>query len=178
MKYLVMCEGSNEKKIMELLLMHDKLKLRQEDLVGLSVYHARQIATSAAVQANLRIYGGEVSVLRIGDKMSDQLKIPAEFRTQIKDVRKYCTLPELEILLIISEKMFKEYNKGKSYRHPKQFAKEYITHNKVKYKGATEFYEQYYGVDISKLVHAIREYKQRNHSHKEDEHYLVELLKS
>ncbi len=32
--------------------------------------------------------------------------------------------------------------------------------------------------DISRLTQAIREYKQRNHSHKADEHYLVELLKS
>ena len=177
MKYLVMCEGPNEKKIMEILLKHDKLIFHQEDLVGLSIYHARQIQKSTAVQANLRIYGGEVSVLRIGDKMSDRLKIPAEFRNQIKDVKKYCTLPELEILLIISENMFKEYDKGKSHKHPKQFAKEHITFNKMKYKGASEFYEQYYGADISKLIRAIREYKQRNHSHNTDEHYLLELLK-
>ena len=178
MKYLIMCEGPNEKKIMELLLEHDQLIFQQEDLVGLSIYHARQIEKSTAVQANLRIYGGEVAVLRIGDKMSDRLKIPAEFRHQIMDVKKYCTLPELEILLIISENMFKEYDKGKSHKHPKQFAKEHIMFNKMKYNGASEFYEQYYGTDIPKLIHTIREYKHRNHSHKEDEHYLFELLKA
>lgn len=48
---------------MKYLVMHDKLIFQQEDLVGLSIYHARQIQKSTAVQANLRIYGGEGSVL-------------------------------------------------------------------------------------------------------------------
>lgn len=132
MKYLIMCEGPNEKKIVEL--------------------------------------------WRIGDKQSDKLIIPNDFKTQIKCIKKYCTLPELEILLIISEKLYKEYDKTKSKIHPKQFAKENIVFNKSKYKGETKFYQDYYGGNIHKLVAAIREYKQRNHSHSIDQHYLVEIL--
>ena len=89
---------------------------------------------------------------------------------------KFCTLPELEILLILSEKKYKEYEKGKSQKHPKAFAKDNITINKRRYKGETGFYEDYYGKDINKLVRALQEYKQRNHAHKSDEHYLVEIL--
>lgn len=87
-------------------------------------------------------------------------------------------MPELEILLILSEKKYKEYEKTKSQKHPKQFAKENIIFNKSRYKGETKFYEEYYGKDISKLVNALQEYKQRNHSHNSEQHYLLEILKN
>lgn len=72
--------------------------------------------------------------------------------------------------------MYKEYEKTKSKIHPKQFAKENVMFNKKRYKGDTSFYEDYYGRDIQKLVSAIREYKQRNHSHSTEQHYVLEIL--
>lgn len=177
MKYLIMCEGPNEKKIMDILLAHRQLTVCENDLLGQVTYHARQIGKSPMVMGQLRIYGGDVSIWRIGDKQTDKLIIPAEFKKQIKEVTKFCTLPELEILLILSEQKFKEYEKGKSQKRPKAFAKENIVYKRHKYKNDTKFYEEYYGNDIPKLIKAIREYKQRNHAHKPDEHYLVELLR-
>lgn len=177
MKYLIMCEGPNEKKIIDILLKYNKLIISPDDLVGREVYHARQIKNSPYVKTQLGIYGGPVEVWRIGDKQSDKLNIPQEFKMQIKDVKKFCTLPELEILLILSEKKFDEYLKTKSQKHPKQFAKENIVYNKNKYKCETKFYEEYYGNDVSKLTSAIKEYKQRNHSHSVEQHYLVEIIK-
>lgn len=172
-----MCEGPNEKKIMDILLEQDKLIIGRDDLVGREVYHARQIKTSPFVKTQLSIYGDEVEIWRIGDKQSDKLDIPKEYRTQIKSVKKYCTLPELEILLIISEKKYKEFEKTKTNKHPKQFAKENIVYNRKRYTGETKFYEEYYGNDVAKLISAIREYKQRNHAHNVEQHYLVEILK-
>lgn len=177
MKYLIMCEGPNEKKIIDILLEQDKLVIGRDDLVGREIYHARQIKKSPFVKTQLSIYGGDVEIWRIGDKQTDKLDIPKEFRTQIKNVKKYCTLPELEILLILSENMYKEYEKTKSQKHPKQFAKENIVFNKKRYKGETKFYEDYYGGDVPKLIRAIQEYKQRNHAHNVEQHYLVEILK-
>ena len=177
MRYLIMCEGANEKKIIDMLLENKKLIVSEDDLLGQITYHARQIKKSPMVMGQLRIYGGDVEIWRIGDKQTDKLDIPLEFKSKIKKVTKFCTLPELEILLILSEKKFKEYEKGKSQKHPKDFAKDNIVYNKCKYKGDTKFYETYYGNDINKLIKAIQEYKQRNHAHKNDEHYLVEILK-
>lgn len=176
MKYLIMCEGANEKKVIDLLLGNGKLKVQEDDLLGRITYHARQIRKSPMVMGQLRIYGGDVEVWRIGDKQTDKLDIPAEFKMQIKKVTKFCTLPELEVLLILSEKKFKEYEKVKSQKHPKAFAKENIIYNRRRYRGETQFYEEYYRKNINELVKAIQEYKQRNHSHKSDEHYLVEIL--
>ena len=75
MKYLIMCEGPNEKKIMDILIENNKLIVVPDDLVGREVYHARQIKTSPVVKTQLSMYGGEVEIWRIGDKQSDALSI-------------------------------------------------------------------------------------------------------
>lgn len=46
MKILVMCEGPNEKAVVEMLLDAGRLKFSKDDLVGLNVYHARQLTSS------------------------------------------------------------------------------------------------------------------------------------
>lgn len=79
MKYLIMCEGANEKKIIEILMKNHKLKIDYDDLVGRQVYQARQI-DNPYVTASLGMYHGKVEILRIGDKQSDRLAIPKDFR--------------------------------------------------------------------------------------------------
>lgn len=177
MKYLIMCEGANEKKIIEILLENNKLKIGYDDLVGRQVYHARQIKNNPVVKTQLGIYGGKVEILRIGDKQGDKLVIPQEFKEQIEKVTLYCTLPELEVLLIISESLYQEFIKVKTTKRAKEFAKENITYNKKRYKNDTKFYEEYYSNDITKLIDAICKYRQLNHSHSKEQHYLTELLK-
>lgn len=46
MKYLMMCEGTNELKIMQILLENQKLLFSSDELLGLVPFHARQIKTS------------------------------------------------------------------------------------------------------------------------------------
>ena len=46
-------------------------------------YHARQIGNNAAVKTALNLYYGDVEVLRIGDKLSDELKIPREYKLSL-----------------------------------------------------------------------------------------------
>ncbi|MBQ2803401.1 MAG: GNAT family acetyltransferase [Lachnospiraceae bacterium] len=176
MKYLIMCEGTNELKIIDILLDANKLNITRDDLIGLSAYHARQIGKSAIVQAELRMYNREVIVYRIGDRMSDKLVIPKEFKHQIKDVVKYCTLPELEMLLIVSENKHLQFEKVKSGKRAKQFAKEEISYKGKRYDNSTDFYQQYFGDDCEKLIGAIRKYKHLHHTHKNDERYLADLL--
>ena len=74
MKYLIMCEGPNELEIIRMLLEHDKLIFTEDDLLNLVPYHARQIASNPTVKAALNLYHGKVRVLRIGDKLNDELK--------------------------------------------------------------------------------------------------------
>ena len=88
MKYLIMCEGPNEREIINILLENDLLKFTEDDLLGLTPYHARQIASSGQVKTELNIYPGEVAVYRIGDGLNEKLKIPAEYKDKIKSVEK------------------------------------------------------------------------------------------
>lgn len=104
------------------------------------------------------------------------MKIPREYKEKIKDIKKYCTKPELEILLIISENMDSEYEKVKSNTSPKIFSKENIVYNRKRYDNSTAFYRDYYGERIDLLVNAIKQYKQLK-THQKDELYLADLLK-
>lgn len=177
MKLLIMCEGPNELKVINILLENQKLKFSSDDLLGLVPYHARQIKSSAAVKAALNLYPDEVHVLRIGDGQNEKLEIPSAYKDKITLVEKYCTKPELEMLLIISENLADEYEKVKSKTKAKIFAKANIRCGKRKYDNSTAFYGEYFGPNCEKLVDAIKAYRQHNGSHKKDEHYLAELLK-
>lgn len=90
MKILIMCEGPNEKAVVEILLDAGCLKFSRDDLVGLDVYHARQL-TSPVIKANLNIYTGDFEVYRIGDSMSEKLSVSADYRDRIKGIGKFCT---------------------------------------------------------------------------------------
>lgn len=177
MKYLMMCEGPNELEIIRMLLEHDKLIFRIDDLLNLVPYHARQITSSGAVKTALNLYLGEVCVLRIGDKLGEALKIPTQYKERIIDVRKYCTKPELEMLLIITEGLEAEFEKVKSVRSPKDFSKEFIQYGRKRYNNSTAFFRMYYGDRIDELTSAIRRYKQLKGKHQKDELYLADLLK-
>ena len=131
MRYLIMCEGTNEEKLVELLLDNNKLKIKRSELIGLKPYNIRQLNNPTIINELIR-YGERVIVYRIGDTQKDKLKIPIILKNIIssKDIYKYCTKPELEILLIINEELYQDYLKSK--KRPKDYAKEKITYNKKK----------------------------------------------
>lgn len=176
MKKLVMCEGPNEKAVVDILIDHDLLLFDRDDLLGLSIYHARQIRTSGQVRNALDMFSGPVEILRIGDKLNEEFKRMKAYEAQLTSISKYCTKPELEILLIIGEKLLAEFEKVKSNMKPKDFAKQRIQYQKVKYKNQTNFYKIYFGNRVSFLVQCIKEYK-RLHRNKPGELYIADLLK-
>lgn len=122
MKILIMCEGPNELKIVNLLLDNGKLKFTRDDLLDMRPFHARQL-TSPQLKPALDAYHGEIAIYRIGDKMTDSLKIPKELLLSIKSQAKFCTKPELEMLLIIAENKVSEFEKVKAKKKPKDFCK-------------------------------------------------------
>lgn len=179
MKYLLMCEGSNEELLVNLLLDMNALKITRDDLIGRKPYHIRQIKHPAII-SELKHYNDIVTIYRIGDKQNDKITIPVKIKNIVSQDRifKYCTKPELEILLIINEGLFKEYQKVKSNITPKEFVKENIKFNGMKYDQSCEFLNQYYGNNnIKKLINNIKEYKSLNKKHNKDELYLSDLLR-
>lgn len=176
MKYLIMCEGSNELQIINILLEHDKLILGRDDLVTLTPFHARQLK-STAIQTALRVYPGkDIKILRIGDSMSDSLTIPKDMEDRFMGIEKYCTKPELEMLLIIAEGLAAEYDKVKSKVKPKIFAKKNIKCGNKPYDNSSQFYLDYFDDNVDLLVDSIKEYK-RTKKHKAGEGFLADLVK-
>ncbi len=171
-KLLVMCEGANEKKIIEMLLEENKLTFTTNDLIGLVPYHARQLS-SPMIKLALSIYSGEVEILRVGDTQTDILTIPKELKKRIKSIKKYCTKPELEMILIINENQIKQFNSQSI--SPKQFAKKNVVYNKRKYDNSTSFFSEYYKGRVDILASNLREYK-RIKKHNSDELFLADLL--
>ncbi len=179
MKLLIMCEGANEKAIVDMLLENNCFSFTEDDLLGLSPYHARQITKNAQVRTELNMYTGDVKILRIGDKQSDKLIIPKEYKDRIVSVEKYCTKPELEILLIIAAGLSRDYDKVKSTTSPKEFAKMRIKCGKRSYDNSSAFYMDFFEKDIDKLVDAIDEYKRvHGKTHDKDEYCLRDLLRT
>lgn len=176
MKILIMCEGPNELKVLNLLLDSGKLKFTRDDLLDMRPFHARQL-TSPQLKPALDAYHGNIEIYRVGDTMTDALKIPKELIPQIQAQKKFCTKPELEMLLIIAENKVAEFEKVKSKQKPKSFCKKNVSFNRKKYDNSTAFFEEYFQNNIDLLVYAITEYHRIHGKHKAGEGYLFDLLK-
>jgi len=176
MKYLVMCEGTNEETIINLLLDHNKLKIQREDLIGFRPYNIRQLK-NPVIKTELKHYGKSVIIYRIGDKQKDNLVIPKDLKQIVtkENIFKYCTKPELEILLIINEKLINDFQRSKLT--PKNYAKEFIKYHGKNYDQSNEFLKEYYGnQNIENLCINLKEYK-RIKKHEKEELYVADLLK-
>ncbi len=176
MKILIMCEGPNELKVINLLLDSNKLSFNRDDLLDMRPFHARQLE-SPQLKPALDAYNGKLIIYRIGDKLSDKLKISKDFVPKIAEQHKFCTKPELEMLFIIAENLTSAFEKVKSKQKPKEFCKQHIVFNRRKYDNSTLFYENYFNGRIELLVSSITEYHRLHGKHKPDEKYLFDLLK-
>ena len=178
MRYLLMCEGPNEETIINILLDNDLLRFTKDDLIGLKPYNVRQLKNPTII-SELKRYNKPVIIYRIGDTQNDKIAIPKELKKIVSQDRifKFCTKPELEMILIINENLISKYNKVKSSVKPKTFAKQNIVFNNRKYDNSCEFYKEYYfGERVSFLISNIKEYK-KNKKHNREEGYLADLLK-
>lgn len=176
MKYLIMCEGTNEETLINLLLDNNKLKITRDDLIGRKPYNVRQLK-NPVIKTELKHYNNKVIIYRVGDTQNDRLVIPNDLNKIVlrENIFKFCTKPEMEILLIINENLISEFNKSKE--SPKDFAKRNIIYNGIRYDQSNSFLETYYGGRrISKLVDNIKKYKHMK-KHEKDELFLADLLK-
>lgn len=179
MRILLLCEGQNEKVLLNLLLDVNALVFDRDDLIGRRVYPVRQL-NNPTIKSELKHYGSPVKVYRVGDKQNDKLVIPRDLRNIVfyDEIYKYCTKPELEMLLIINEGLEKEYEKVKSTESPKVFAKRFVKCNGVKYDQSSSFLKDYYGgSNVNNLIDNIKKYKNYKKQHDKDELYLADLLK-
>ena len=179
MRILLMCEGQNEEVLLNCLLNVDALKFTRDDLIGRWAYPIRQLS-HPTVKTELKHYGHPVKVYRAGDKQTDKFAIPKDLKNIVSssEIYKYCTKPELEMLLILNEGLEREYEKVKSSESPKSFAKKNVRYNGRKYDQSSEFLKMYYGgSNVTNLISNIKQYKIYKKQHNRDELYLADILK-
>lgn len=179
MKILLMCEGQNEEVLLNILLDNNALVINRDDLIGRRPYPIRQL-NNPIIKVELKHYGLPIKIYRIGDTQNDKLIIPNDLKRFVSknDIYKFCTKPELEILMIINENLEKEYEKVKSYESPKLFAKKNIKFNGKRYDQSSLFFQEYYGGEnVKNLIRNIKKYKKYKNHRRKDELYLADLLK-
>ena len=179
-KILLLCEGKNEEKLLNILLDEDALIIKRDDLIGL-----RPLPIPFNIKHQVRVTsilhnGEQIDIIRVKDSQKDNISIPKEIKKYVsKDrVYDYCTKPEVEMLLIYNENLIDEYQKVKSRVKPKVFAKRNIVYKGKRYDNSTEFYAMYYDgpENKGKLVNNIKGYK-KYQKNKKGEKSLADLLK-
>ena len=176
MKYLILLEGSTEKAFIEILMDKGIFAINADDMLDMRPHQKRQIDTYLLALIRQLDLDDKVKIIKIGDKMSDKLRIPKDIINKIESEEKYCTKPEFEMLLILAEGLTKEYGKVKSTIKPKSFAKEYIVHNKDKYTNSSKWIKSYFEEwNTRNIKNLLQSYKKYKHHHL-NENYLIDLL--
>lgn len=162
------CEGKSEVRLVLHLIERGIFFVKAEELLDDRPIHLRQLKEIAAVINTLDI-DEQIEVYRIGDTQKDKLDLTGfEARADKITVYKVCTKPEIEILIIIGEGLYKDYCK-KSHEHnmtPKEYVKIYL-----KEWSSIEKY-----IESHDVVPAIERYKKLK-KHDDDELYLWDLIK-
>jgi hypothetical protein len=170
-----MTEGKCEKAMMDVLIDKGILKFTRFDLLYEEIYNLRQIRGEVLQKINQLPINETVKICRIGDKLSDKLKIPKDISWRVTETEDYCTKPELEILNIIYLDLYKDYEKLKSTTKPSEFLKEICPDYKKSYKYHYDFYTKLSDSDITNLFHEYNGI--RSGTHKKNQKLLSGMIK-
>lgn len=175
MKYLVMTEGTCELGMLNALLENNMLFFDYDDLLFEDIYHARQLTDRLLLMIDQLGPEAEINIIRVGDKLSDILVIPPDYKNIITKEYKVCTKPELEMMFIVNEGYAKDYSKHKSKMKPS----EYYKSKNSKYQKTKIYYSDYFSqLKHDEVYHMYKMYdKNRIRIHSEDEKSLSWLLK-
>lgn len=168
-KYVAcICEGGAETAIMNLLLDHDLLIVKREELLEEQLLSCRSGKDFEAKHLR-KGFTEQISVIRILDSHREAFKLSKAYQPKVKVIN-VVTAPEIEMLIILSEGKYSEFKK--SGKKPSEFCKETLRMHNVK---SPEFVKRYYD-DVDKLISAIHEYS-RITKPKSEEYRLSDLLK-
>ena len=110
---LLACEGNTEVRLMRRLLDEEALVFRRRDIIDREPIHLRQLDAHRSVIALLPFHE-PIDVYRIGDTLKDEFRWDPNSRRAkegLVHITKYCTKPESEILPILVQGWFADYEK-------------------------------------------------------------------
>lgn len=162
------CEGAAEQAIMDLLLESDKLCFNLNNLLSGEIIRCRKASVFEKKYLQ-KGFSDKITVLRILDSRRERFKLSTLYENKVSVIN-IITAPEIEMLIIINEKKYKNYKK--SCQKPSDFCKSEFKYSSVK---NYEFVKDYF-TDIDKLVFCLNEYKRISNIAK-GEYTLSDLLK-
>lgn len=146
--YALIAEGKGERVILNILLDNNLLKVTRDDLLEGEVISTRSAKKFEAKHLNFKI-DAELHIYRVLDSDNEKFELTYKNTTVVNILTK----PEIEMLIIIDQGLYKQYQKVKSTKKPSDFLKEHMSYHK-----GEKFWESYYQNDVSKLVSNIKEY--------------------
>ncbi|KIM18269.1 hypothetical protein HW41_07185 [Apilactobacillus kunkeei] len=159
----VLCEGTAEQEIINILLKNDLLKFSASKLLAGKVLRERNGKQFCQKRLNFD-FDEKIVIYRILDSTSENFKIPKVYDKKIENTIRIITKPEIEILIIFNEGMYSEFSK--SNLKPSSFIKSKGIFKQYKIK-SKEFQKEYWGKDNGhSLVKAINLY--HNHHSKKN----------
>lgn len=150
--YAIICEGSSEQAIIELLLERNLLFFKRTDLLEDRIIRVRSAKKFAEIYLRTRL-SKPVCIYRILDSRREQFDIPKAYQHKVQDTVNVVTSPEIEILIIHAEGAYADYVKKRM--KPSDYCKSVLKMPRVK---EYEYVKDYFS-DINKLLGALEEYK-------------------
>ncbi len=167
------CEGKAEKAIIDILLEDCLLIFERSQMLDEEVICCRG-ATEFEKRYLRKGFDKELSVIRILDSKTENFKLSKAYENKVKVVN-VVTTPEIEMLIVFSEKKLLEYKNSK--KKPSDFCKQNLKLGK--HIKSYKFVRDYFS-DSKTLVKAIRDfaaYAKKNGKIPRDMHTLSDLLK-
>ncbi len=151
-----MAEGTTEMAFLEVLLEKSLLRFKREELLMEKIFHSRQIDGEIMGYIQLLPNGDDVSIFRVGDTLTDALRIPKSILpSKIRNREDISTTPEFEILFIIHEGLHEAFLKVKSHQKPSSF---YKGVNKTYNKQASFVRDYFTSMGRKEIVGLVRKY--------------------
>ena len=165
------CEGGAERTIVEILLDNNLLKFSSAQLLDGEILGRRDRSAKNFEKNHLRKeFDEKITIVRILDSINEKYELSKLYAKKMEIVN-VVTAPEIEMLIIINENKYKEYQKVTSKRKPSDFCKDILGIRDVK---SPLFIKEYFeNPDV--LVNVLRQYKSTK-AMRSGEQCLAELL--
>ena len=162
------CEGNAESAIIDLLLDNNLLSFSRENMLENEVIRCRS-GKQFEERYLRKQFDREITIIRILDSRKEKFKLSKAYEKKVKVIN-VVTAPEIEMLIIHSEKKYQEYQKSR--KKTSEFCKENLKMHNVK---SYDFVYKYFS-NIEILIGAIKNYHEKANIDK-NEYSLNDLLK-
>ena len=168
--YACICEGGAERVIINKLLDENRLIFDRDNLLEQELLRCRS-AKDFEQKHLSKGFTKKITLFRINDSKREKFNLSAAYKDKV-DVENIITSPEIEMLVIIGENKYSDYQKYKSNMKPSEYCKRVLHYPEVK----KERFLLKYFEDTDKLIAVIKEYSRLSHRNS-NEKCLADLLK-